>query len=279
MKLARILFPTDFSEASAETLERVVALAQRSGARLRIFHTEVLHEHDPVRLERQRAELLGRVDAIRCGLPPEAYPGGEIVFDSARAVSAYDGIMQAVESERPDLIVMATHGGGLLMGSVAERVVRHAPCNVLTCRLHAQGNWPAWSGRILVPVDFSDNSRRALDTARSLADGSPITVVHVVDAPRPPTPYHDVVPLPFDVDPGLRERVEAHVREWAAGPVDAISVVQGNVRETLLDECRRHAAVLVVTGTHGLRPPSEWMIGSTAERLTRSCPCPVLTVR
>jgi nucleotide-binding universal stress UspA family protein len=219
------------------------------------------------------------VDALRRGSPPDATVGGDITFGSARAVSSYDGIMQEVEARRPDLIVMATHGGGLLMGSVAERVVRHAPCNVLTCRLHAQGAWPTWRGRIVVPVDFSDNSKRALETALALADGSPITLVHVVDAPSPPKQYREVVQLPFDIEPALRERVEQHLREWAGASVDAVSVVQGDVREALLDECRRHAAVLVVVGTHGLRAPKEWMIGSTAERLTRSCAAPVLTVR
>ncbi len=279
MKLERILMPTDFSEASMETLERAVALALRSGAELRIFHAAVLHDHDPVRVDRERRVVLERVRALSRAMAREGESEPRIEFASERAVSAYDGIMAQVEEHRPDVIVMATHGGGLLMGSVAERVVRHAPCDVLTCRLHAYGEWPSVAGRIVVPVDFSENSARALNVARAIADDSPITLVHVVDAPQHPPPYRGSVPPPFELDKGLRERVEEHLRAWAGEPVDAVSVLQGDVRQAVLDECRRLAAVLVVIGTRGLRPAAQWMIGSTAERLTRACPAPVLTVR
>ena len=279
MDLARILFPTDFSEASAEALERAVALALRTGAKLRVFHAEVFHDQDPTRLAAGRAAVLDQVKALRERWKDGAGLQAEIDFESARAVSAYGGIMAEIEAFAPDLVMMATHGGGLLMGSVAERVVRDAKCNVLTCRARAQGNWPLMPGRVLVPVDFSDNSKRALQAARTVANGSPITLVHVVDTPRSSGPYGGAVASPFDADPQLRARIEDHLREWAGEPVDAVTAVDGEVRATLLDECRRLAAVLVVVGTHGVHAPSQWTIGSTAERLTRSCAAPVLNVR
>ena len=279
MDVARILFPTDFSEASGEALERAVALALRTGAILRVFHVELPHELDSGRLASGRGAVLDQIAGLRERWKNGVGRHAEFEFESARSVSAYGGIMEEIGSFAPDIVMMATHGGGLLMGSVAERVVRDAKCNVLTCRSRAQGNWPLMPGRILVPVDFSDNSKRALQAARSVADGSPITLVHVVDTPRASGPYSDAVPSPFEADPQLRARIEAHLQEWAGEPVDAVSAVEGEVRTTLLDECRRLAAVLVVVGTHGVHSPSQWTIGSTAERLTRSCVAPVLNVR
>jgi nucleotide-binding universal stress UspA family protein len=279
MNVKRILFPTDFSAASTEILERAVALALRTGAQLRILHVEALHERDPARLQKQRDVTLARVDTIREQWPTSLPSGADVAFASEHAVSPFEGIINDIESFQPDVVVMATHGGKLLMGSVAERVVRHAPCNVLTARADAQGQWPMLMGRIMVPVDFSDNSKRALAAARELPGGCPISVVHVVETGPPPQAYREAVRSPFEADPELEARIEAHLREWAGAPVDAVLALEGEVRTMLIDECRRQAAALIVVGAHGHRSVAAWVIGSTAERLTRSCPAPVLTMR
>jgi nucleotide-binding universal stress UspA family protein len=279
MELQRILFPTDFSEASAEALERAAVLAARTGAQLRIFHCESPHAHAPHQVARQRRELLTEIGRIRRRWPAELQDRSDVVVDTGRSLSAYEGIMADVAEYRPDLVVMATHGGGLFMGSVAEQVVGNAPCNVLTCRLHAQGAWPLGNGRILVPIDFSDDAKRALEAARSIADGSPITLVHVVDAPQPAAPHRHAMRLPFGVDPEVADRIREHLRDWANGPVDAVSVVQGDIRATLLDEIRNHDAALVVVGARHMRTVSQCLLGSTAERLVRDSAAPVLVVR
>lgn len=279
MDLQRILLPTDFSEASNEALERAAVLAARTGAQLRIFHCEVHHSHVPHRSARRRREVLAELERVRQGWPSELLDRSDVVVDTGRSLSAYEGIMADVDRYRPDLVVMATHGGGLLMGSVAERIVGNAPCNVLTCRLHAQGTWPMGNGRILVPIDFSDDARRALEAARSIAGASPITLVHVVDAPQASVRDRHSACLPLDLDPALTERISSHLRDWANGPVDAVIVVQGDVRATLLDEIRNHDAAVVVVGTRRIRTVSQYMLGSTAERLVRASAAPVLVVR
>jgi nucleotide-binding universal stress UspA family protein len=147
--LNRILVPTDFSETSAAAVRYGVALAQSFSAELHLLHAEVRHDLEMI-VERQRA-----VETIVAEMEhTESAPGlDEIAQHAARELLAPSLTEQEQSSLRVeyvlrasgrggpgdiDLIVMGTHGRGfmahMLIGSVAEKVVRHAPCPVLTVR-------------------------------------------------------------------------------------------------------------------------------------------------
>ncbi len=277
LSLTRLLFPTDFSDAAAETFDRAAALAILGGATLRVFHAAVPDDRVPATPQHEQA-MRERGETIAARLP-----GGHgtlrLEFVVRPAAAVREAILAEIDDYTPDVVVMATHGGGLLMGSVAEHIVRHSPVHVMTCRRGAQGKWPRTPGRILVPVDFSDNSRRALELARTLAEESPIALVHVVDAPPRDDIHHLLGTAPHDFDPEVRRRVEEHLQQWAGGPVASVAAVRGDVRQRLLQECARPTTALVVIGTHGPERPGAWMLGSTAERLVRASPAPVLVVR
>lgn len=135
--IGRILVPTDFSPCSLHALRHAEEMARRFGAELTLLHVS-----DPLsgsdlpgagelsgRREIDRALVLLRERDYRVrGVLRRGHPADEIV--------------QAAAAERADLIVIGTHGRtGLkhaLMGSVAEGVVRKAPCPVLTVR-HTEG--------------------------------------------------------------------------------------------------------------------------------------------
>ena len=133
-----ILFPTDFSTASDAALAHADTLAKQAGASLLIVHVEE---------------------------PPLAYGGGELYYglpepNSERIQQMLESvkpsdpsvtvehrltmgdpaaeIVRIAEEEKPEMIVMGTHGRTgltrLLMGSVAEAIVRRSPCPVLTYR-------------------------------------------------------------------------------------------------------------------------------------------------
>jgi len=145
ISLARILVATDFGEASASALAYGRAFAAMFGAKLDVLHVV---DHVAARAvgadgflmasadaqDDAEEEARGRLDR----LVDEAAPGAaaraviRVASAPAHAIIAY-----AREAD-VDLIVMGTHGRGrmthLLMGSVAERVVRLAPCPVLTVR-------------------------------------------------------------------------------------------------------------------------------------------------
>ncbi len=139
MKAKKILFPTDFSDFSDEGLKCAASLARDTGAKLIILHVE-----EPA------AAYGGAGDVF--------YAGAEIDQDALRerlaAIMPSDKnitlehhlktgdpateIVRMAKDEDVDLIVMATHGrtglARLLMGSVAEAVVRRAPCPVFSLK-------------------------------------------------------------------------------------------------------------------------------------------------
>jgi nucleotide-binding universal stress UspA family protein len=143
MDIRHILAPTDFSDYSKQALRDAFELAQTFGAKLSLLHvlepSLYLGEFTPPTmgedllgdLERQASAELARV-------LPEAQQATIEVTRSVVMGSPSQKIVETAETEHVDLILMATHGrtglSHLLIGSVAERVVRTAPCPVLTIR-------------------------------------------------------------------------------------------------------------------------------------------------
>jgi nucleotide-binding universal stress UspA family protein len=146
MQFRHILAPTDFSEYSTQAVTSALEWAKKFGAKLTIVHVIELPPY-PVEgyvppslsatfmddLERQATTDLAQ-------LVPEAESAGVEVARVVAVGSPYRKIIDMAEAEHVDLIVMATAGrtgfSRLVMGSIAERVVRSASCPVLTIRPH-----------------------------------------------------------------------------------------------------------------------------------------------
>jgi nucleotide-binding universal stress UspA family protein len=137
-----IIHPTDFSDRSSDALQVARSLARDLGARLVILHVVppaivaegmAVMPMDPAVYRQALDEMRGRIDG-----PDLKYPIKTLVKDG----DAASEILNAAEELRCDLIVMGTHGrtglGRLLMGSVAEVVLRAAPCPVLSVRAALQ---------------------------------------------------------------------------------------------------------------------------------------------
>jgi nucleotide-binding universal stress UspA family protein len=144
MNIQRILAPTDFSELSKQGLTSALELAETFGAKLLLLHV-VEPPPYPVEgimpsplgatllddLERQASKDLAQVLSDTHGSKVEV---------TRRVVVGipYRKIVEVAEEEQSDLIVMTTHGrtglSHLVMGSVTEKIVRTAPCPVLTIR-------------------------------------------------------------------------------------------------------------------------------------------------
>jgi nucleotide-binding universal stress UspA family protein len=133
-----IIHPTDFSSHSMAAYGLACALARDYGARLVVVHVRpplvVFAELPP--FPQEPPEVMKKVREKLYGLPPP-YTGiavGHRLLEGDPAA----GILRAAREESGDLIVMGTHGlsgvGRMLMGSVAEDVLRRAPCPVLTVK-------------------------------------------------------------------------------------------------------------------------------------------------
>ena len=150
--LKRILVPIDFSETSEAAVRYGVALGRAFEATLHLLHAAVRHELQ-VMVERQRViDLFLGQDAGTKSPPNAAHEllaplltadeqhdvRAEYVLRASGSGGPYAEIVRYARERDIDLIVMGTHGRGfvahMLMGSVAEKVVRGAPCPVLTVR-------------------------------------------------------------------------------------------------------------------------------------------------
>ena len=141
---------------------------------------------------------------------------------------------------------------------------------------------------ILVPTDFAPASEAALGCARNLADkyGARLSMLHVLTSPEATGFWTPEVYVPGSVEARDRLTREAQERVESALTVEertrsevAIQIRIGSVADHILDFAREHSVDLIVMGTHGRRGLSHLLLGSVAEQVLRSAPCPVLTTR
>jgi nucleotide-binding universal stress UspA family protein len=139
---------------------------------------------------------------------------------------------------------------------------------------------------ILFPTDFSDISLYALDYAVSFARqyGAKLVLMHVVDVflsdPAYFAPYVPVEGMQEDFEKRSRERLGEIAATKVPGgiPVELV-VTQGRAFVEVVREAKRREVDLIVLSTHGRTGLGHAMFGSTAEKIVRKAPCPVLSIK
>jgi universal stress protein A len=135
---------------------------------------------------------------------------------------------------------------------------------------------------ILVPIDFSQASERALDYACSLASGlgAKVHVVNALDASLPELTITLTDAMLESLRDGARTALNKLVDpRRVLVPFGEIAVKIGDPRDVILAEAETLHIDLIVMGTHGRRGLSRVFLGSVAEDVSRRSPCPVLLVR
>jgi len=145
MDIKSILFPTDFSEGSAQALQYAVDMSKRYGAKLYVIH--VIYDiakatgwYVPhVSMDEMYKDIQegAKKELERFGV--EELSGVKNVERRVITGVPHEEIINFVSANKIDLVIMGTHGrkgiDKILFGSTAAQVVRHAPCPVLTVRL------------------------------------------------------------------------------------------------------------------------------------------------
>lgn len=291
MKLKKILCPVDFSPGSQRAMRIAVRLAKSSGAELVLAHAWHLPPMS------YAGELAFPPDTVQA-MSEDEERGLEAAAHEATALGAprvtsrfltgvpWDQIVEVLRGDPElELVVMGTHGrSGLsrfLLGSVAEKVVRHAPCPVMT--VPEREHTGAFQ-HVLCPIDFSESSRRAVDLAAEIVEpgGAGLTLLHVVELP---VTYSGEPPMPDLLDT-LDTRAAKLLEDWAAELRAKVSVPvttrwrigsPGGQALAILDE--QPPFDLVVIGSHGRTGLRRALLGSVAEKIVRHAPCPVLVAR
>ena len=281
MKVRHILFTTDFSASARMAAGHALFLAQRHGATLHVLHV--------ARPSDSASSLLEGYDHLASSIEvPDDVP---LTRAQVQHRSAAQGILEYTRAQKIDLVVMGTHGRSGLrrvtLGSVAEAVVRGAPCPVLTVHLKQKQDDQAvilektkHVEYILAPVDFSTPSRRSLFYARALAEvyEARVDLLHVMSSDE--AEADNEAGVIYEGPPGkanLKARLAAMAR--GARLKAGVHVIAGRLPASILDFAEREGVDLMVVGTHGRKGLNRVLVGSVAEQIIRQAPCPVLTVK
>ena len=289
MRFRKILCPIDFSPGSDQALRMAVQLAKSSDAELVLTHSwyvpALAYGGEGWMLS---ADIIDNI--VQDGSRGLAAALSTAVGLGARATSVLqngvpsDRILTLLHGDLTfDLVVVGTHGrtglARVLLGSVAEQIVRHAPCSVLAARPRlAEGPFK----NILCPVDFSDSSRDAIDLAIDLGvEGTEIALMHSIELPtsygQEPTLMDAVAEVDRTTTSAL-ERWAETTRSKARGPVTT-QTRRGRAGAQILTLLEGGTFDLVVMGSHGRTGIRRALLGSVAEKVVRHATCPVFVAR
>jgi nucleotide-binding universal stress UspA family protein len=295
--ITRILFATDFSRWAQRAEEYACALACSWRASLTVLSVAEFPpglNPDYIVNQQYLADLLKHASAQLVDLKDRAERRGIAVTTRMATGIPSEEVISAARGEDSDLIVVGTRGktglAHILLGSTAERVIRGAPCPVLSVRTDSADledervlARPVRLERILVPVDFSDCSLDALEYAVVVAQQAKASLMLL----------HVLEPVSYGLDFTLSHmRTREHVREsWTKRLKELTSSHQhshvamefqlrgGLPADSILDSAQTLPCDLIVMGTHGRRGISHTISGSVAEAVLRKSHCPVIAVR
>jgi nucleotide-binding universal stress UspA family protein len=277
-----ILMAVDFSPSSNGALAYATALAHRYGSRIYLAHVirpdvyqlvspeamETVLEQTRHYAEQQMAKIL--VSGRLRGIPHQVLLGqGEL----------WTIFSKLIDEHEIDVVVVGTQGRTglekMLIGSVAERVFRLAPCPVLTVGPRAPGEVPADAElqRVLYATDFSAEAGCAAAYAFSLAQEqqAALMLLHVTDRARESAPAET---------PPVLERLKALVPPgadlWCAPRYE---VEFGSAADGILKAAGEYKADLIVMGVRHPDFSFSHLPPATAYKVVCRAPCPVLTVR
>jgi len=296
VEFRQVLCAVDLSDQSVRTLKYAAAVARWYGGRLTALH--VVPTFDPMEVRVgglfdpvQIVNPVPReavVDRVRETLDAADTPPGsaDIVAEAGETTAT---IVDQCIARRADLLVIGTHGRSgfdrLVLGSVAEKLLRKAPCPVLTVPPHAPSLPPGEVvfGKILCAVDFSPASLLALGFALDLArrGRASLTVVHAIEwlaEEEPREIAHFSVPeFRGELVENARARLQAMLAKEEAVKAD-VAIVTGRAHREIAAVAAAQGPGLIVMGAQGRGGAALGMFGSTTLQVVRAAACPVLTV-
>ena len=297
MNMKKILVAVDFSDESQVAVEQGLAIARQQGAELTLLYVGVAADQPvgiPTDAHDATTEYMRIVEEFVAGERRQL--DEHVARISGQGVKVSSAMLDGVPARRipvaatdlsADLVITGTHGRTgikrVFLGSVAERIVRHCTTDVLVARPRAKERGLE---RILVATDFSDISEHALETAVALASpGAVIDVLHCWYLAPLSYPYYAPTRSAAELAVSLRDSIAGDAarrgakliaRHQNAGCTLHFHNTEATPVQGIQDWLDEHEYDLVVTGSHGRRGASRFLLGSVAELTVRHAPCSVL---
>jgi nucleotide-binding universal stress UspA family protein len=283
------LCPSDFSDASAHSVDQAIVLARAYKARI-----VALHAVNPLMSAAEAAAMDDCRKRIRACFERATKAGIAVDVEIAVGLPVHR-ILDRASSLPADVIVMGTHGTSgfehFVLGSVTEKVLRKANCPVLTVppRAHATSRLPFQ--HVLCAVDFSDASMAGIQWAMSLAHESKasVTLLHVLEWPWHEPPAPDMSRFPKEqadallafrryTEESAKHRLESLLPQNVPTVQAASRLRNGKAWSEILDVANDEHCDLIVMGVRGRNPVDLTLFGSTTNQVVRRASCPVLTL-
>jgi len=299
LSIKNVLFPTDFSPTSEAALPYAAAICRRFGSTLHLAHVlsdagllmmaggvdyvsmGTIYEDANNEAKERLDQISGRFETI----PHRSYVRHGFVWKS---------LADIIEANKIDLIVVGTHGrtglGKLLLGSVAEDILRHAPCPVLTVGPKVSGRAKLRTlqnhGGDLAPVElemrqilaatnFASSAAKLAQKAALLADEfhARLTLMHVME---------DYTALGSNQEPienSLQKLRELIPKDAELQYIPETLVEFGHASERILKAASERHADLIVLGARVYADIGTTRLPSAAHHVIAQAHCPVLTIR
>lgn len=300
LRVRNVLFATDFSPASEAAMPYATAICRRFGSTLHLVH---------VLSDAGLLLMTGGVDYVSMGTIYEdthneikekleelgAHCEGIPHKNHVRHGQVWKSLAAIIEENEIDLIVVGTHGRGgigkLLLGSVAENILRHAKCPVLTVgpKVTGRAKLPVVkkTGRELAPVElelneivlatnFAESAPQIAAQAIALAEEfrSRLVLMHALEN------YFHVARKPEVIEESMRNLKALVPKDAALQYPPEVLVEFGQAPEAILKTAVQHEADMIILGARSTADiGTTHLPWSAAHHVVANAPCPVLTIR
>ena len=291
--IKNILCPVDRSPSSLEAFTYAIALARWQRARLNLL--EVIEAALPPGGSRVAEDNSVPTDTLtalerdlRRVLTARRASDVRVKIFMRRGKVVQEILAQA-QASRADLVVIGSHGRGgvqrLVLGSVAEKVLRLATCPVLTIRSGATVARRSRSpfGTILCATDFSAAANRGVAYAKRLAKeaNAKLVVMHAIEWPfEEAVTSGAVAELRKSIESSARDKLARLLPRSSSDGSGAQAVLTlGKASAAIIKVARARSVDLIVMGVSGRGATDVALLGSTTHQVIREGTRPVLTVR
>ncbi len=294
-----ILLPTDFSPCANAALHQAVTIAERFQGSVTMLHVVAVHESDRGKIETVFSEDSKSYDHIMTSAEEmlhtkEGMIETPVLIEKVlkRGISPTNEIISYADDHKPDLIVMGTHGRTgirrLIMGSVAEKIIRLSECPIMTVRCGTDGKkspYPNYRS-ILLPIDFSDTSVNALWQAAEMARsyGAILTLLHVAEPIDLSGYTQEGDSSEEDFLDSQLDSAEKALHDFTSNaPLEGIEVytrvVHGRPGRKIIEYADEEGIDLIIIPSLGKSGLERLLMGSTVNKVVHRANCPVMVLK